>query len=75
MHFDFSELRGRIIVKYGSVHSFAEAMGICDSAISEKLSGKRNFTQTQIYNIVEMLGIDKSEIPFYFFTPKTRKTE
>lgn len=70
MVFDFSELRGRIIAKYGTCNAFAEAIGMSRSQLSDRLNGKINFQLNEIYTICDLLDIPATEIGRYFLTPK-----
>lgn len=63
----FRKLRGRIVEMYGSQRAFAQAVGITVQTVSAKLAGKRAFTIDDISKWCEMLIIDVSEIPDYFF--------
>ena len=67
--YDYSKLIGRIIEKYGSRRAFAKACGFSENTISKKLSGKMSITTDDIVNwsSEELLDIDSSEIPEYFF--------
>lgn len=72
MSFEYSELRGRIIARFGSLGNMARQMKMSDSSLSEKLSGKVPFSQQQIYFMSELLEIKQEEVAKYFFTPKVR---
>lgn len=70
--FDFSELCGRIIARYGSYAKFAEAIGMSRAQLSERLGNKRPFKPDEIYLICspEVLDIAPEYIGRYFLTPK-----
>lgn len=70
--FDFSELCGRIIARYGNYANFAEAADLSRAQLSERLRNKRRFKPDEIYAISapEVLNIPATEIGKYFFTPK-----
>lgn len=68
--FDFSELRGRIISKYGNYALFAEAMGLSRAQLSDRLNNKVNFKPDDIVLACDLLGIPAEDIGKYFFTPK-----
>ena len=70
MVFDFSELRGRIISKYGTCAAFAEALNLSRSQLSDRLTGKIDFQLDEIYEICDLLDIPATEIGRYFLTPK-----
>ena len=70
--FDFSELRGLMIAKFGTCHACAQAVGMSRSQMSDRLTGKRNFQLNEIYDLCspEVLDIPESQIGRYFLTPK-----
>lgn len=68
--FDYSKLTGRIIEKYGSRKAFAEALGVHVQTVSAKLLGGLTITPKDIVKWSELLGIARTEIGLYFFTPK-----
>lgn len=74
MKFDYSKLTGRIIEKFGSRKSFAEACGFSENTISKKLSGKMAITTNDIVNWSkqDLLDIAAANIPEYFFAVKVQ---
>jgi len=66
--FENSKLRGRIREKLGSEAELARRLNLNRSTISTRLSGKTQFTRSEIALIVRMLDIDKVDIGMYFFT-------
>ena len=70
--FDFSELCGRIIARYGNYAKFAEAIDMSRAQLSERLKNKRPFKPDEIYLICspKVLDIAPTEIGRYFLTPK-----
>lgn len=74
MEFDYSKLKGRITEKFGSQKGFAEACGFSENTISKKLSGQMKITTDDIVNWSkpELLDIEASEIPDYFFKEKVQ---
>ena len=72
MAFDYSKLRGRIIEKFGSQMSFAEAMDISERTLSLKLSGKRMWKQSEICLAINLLGLSDEDIKDYFFVLKVQ---
>ncbi len=66
MLFRYDKLRGKIKEVCGNF-KFAELMGVSNSTISAKLNNKSEFSQPEIFKAVEVLGLEKSEIPQYFF--------
>lgn len=67
MNFNYTILYSKIIEKYGSQYSFAKEIGLSERSISLKLNGKVGWKQAEIARAIEILEIDSSEIPRYFF--------
>lgn len=74
MEFDYSELRGRIISKFGTYTKFATAMDMDSAWLSVKLN-HRQFNTGEIVKAVELLEIPQDEIGRYFFTFKVQNVE
>ena len=70
MSYDYSKLSGRIKEVYGTQGNFAKDLTLSENAVSEKLNGFAPWKDKQISKAVELLGIERSDIPKYFFTPK-----
>ena len=70
--FDFSELLGRIVIKYGNRSKFAEAVFMSPAQVCDRLNNKVSFKPEDIVLICspEVLDIPAEEIGRYFFTPK-----
>nr|WP_308743108.1 DUF739 family protein [uncultured Anaerocolumna sp.] len=68
--FDYSKLRGRIVEKYGTQREFAKLNKMSDRSMSLKLNNGIGFSQEDIVRWCEMLDIDSSDIPIYFFKIK-----
>lgn len=66
----YTELRGRIVQKYGTIGNFAKAVGITRAMLSLKLNGHSQFTQQQISDWSKLLEIPVKEIGRFFFTTK-----
>lgn len=67
MNYKYGKLRGRIIEKYGCLTEFSKKIGISMTSLSKKMTGKVGFSQNDITEWSEVLGIDKSEYGDYFF--------
>jgi len=65
--FDYSELSGRIVAKYGTQYNFAIAIGLSERSLSLKLNNKVPWKNTEIMKAVDLLEINPNEIPQYFF--------
>ena len=72
--FDYSKLSGRIHEKYGSQRAFAEALGMSESTLSNKMTGIYYFTQPEIKKSVKLLELEPGSVTEYFFTPKIKKS-
>ena len=70
MAFDYSELTGLIIAKYGSRKRYAIAADMSQSSLSDKLRGKTPWTTDDIAMAQNLLGFPPEAIVRYFFTPK-----
>ena len=67
IRFDFSELRARIIVLYGTYRDFAVALGISPSTLSNYLQCKRYIPHDTLVRMVQLLLIPDSKVDRYFF--------
>jgi len=65
--YEYRKLIGRIIEKYGTRKSFAEAVGISENSMSLKLNGKTDFSRDEIARWAELLDIAVTDIGNYFF--------
>ncbi len=72
MAYDYSKLLGRIIEKFGTRSKYARAFGLSERSMSLKLTGQRPFKQPEIQKSCELLDINASEIPSYFFAIKVQ---
>jgi hypothetical protein len=70
--FDYSELCGRIITRYGNYANFADSIGMSRAQLSERLRCKRQFKMEEIFFICSpnILDIPDEDIGKYFFAPK-----
>lgn len=75
MAFNYAKLRGKIREVFNTQSAFAQAMGMSTTSLSEKLNNKVEFTQKEIEKAVELLDIQKEEIPVYFFTVQVQFPE
>lgn len=72
MAFDYRKLRGKIIEKFGSQHSFAKAMQWSERTLSLKMNNERAWTQRDIVKASMLLDIPDEEIQEYFFKTKVQ---
>lgn len=70
MRYNYSKLKGKIVEVCGSSKEFAERIGINSVTLSHKMNGSSFFKSKEIEKAIEVLGIDRTQIPEYFFTPE-----
>nr|DAG49944.1 MAG TPA: Protein of unknown function (DUF739) [Bacteriophage sp.] len=75
MEYDYSKLRGRIRELYGSERNFADKIKMNRSTLSLKCGNKSEFTQSEIFRILNALNLTAADIENYFFTPMVEKTQ
>lgn len=68
MKWKYAKLRGRIKEKCGTQDLFAIKLGIGRVSLSQRLNNQLEFSQDEILKSCEILDIELSEIPTYFFT-------
>lgn len=64
----YAQLRGKIVERYGSIERFARNFGATPTTVGKKLSGKSDWTQSEIIKAVTLLDIPAENIPTYFFS-------
>lgn len=67
---NFSKLRGKIKEVFGSQDAFAAAMGMNPSTLSAKLTGKTDWTSSEVELACKLLSIPLEEMHLYFFAPR-----
>lgn len=72
MPYDYSELCGDIIKKYGARYRFASAIGLSERSLSLKLNGKVDWKQSEIIKACNLLGISSQDVAKYFFSLKVQ---
>lgn len=70
MVFDSSKLKGLMREKGFTQEDVSKEIGIACSTLNLKLNGNVFFTQEEIFNISNLLGISKDDLFEYFFTLK-----
>ena len=68
MNWKYEKLRGKIKEVCGTQEAFAEKLGIGRVSLSQRLNNQLEFSQDEIFKSCEILKIDFSELPEYFFT-------
>ena len=70
--FDFRELEGRIVAKFGKRYAFAAAAGYTPAKLSSRLRGTTQFSLDEVHHLCQphLLDIAPEDIPRYFLRPK-----
>lgn len=71
---NMSNLRGRIIQKYGSQGRFAKELGKTEQTVTAKLNGRSQFSQDDIIEWCNALDIESTSIGEYFFAEGLSKS-
>lgn len=66
--YSYSKLRGRIKEMFGTQENFALELEVSPITISKKLTGKTEFSQSDIEIWAQYLHIARREYVEYFFT-------
>ena len=64
---EYNKLRGRIVEKYDTMSNFADKIGSSRQTVSQKLTGKSEFSRDDIQRYADALDIQKDEIGVFFF--------
>lgn len=72
MSYEYSKLSGKIKEICGTQSVFAMHMGLSERTVSLKMSGKREWKQSEIRKACEILKISQKDIPLYFFKIKVQ---
>ncbi len=64
---EYNKVRGRIVEKYGTISNFAEKIGSSRQTVSQKLTGKSEFSRDDIQRYADALEIPKDDIGVFFF--------
>ena len=68
VQFDYSKLKGRIKEVFGTQAKFADAIGLSDVSVSNKLNNLVDWGQEDMVNSMEVLMLTITDIGLYFFT-------
>ena len=63
----YAALRGRIVEKYGTQQDFCEALGVSQTSVSKKMSGKAGFSQKDIKLWCKLLDINLGDVGRFFY--------
>ena len=75
MAFDYSELRKKIKEVCGTQDAFALRLGIGRVSLSQRLNNVLEFDQDDMAKSCNVLGLEITEIPLYFFNPEVQENE
>lgn len=70
--YDYSKLNGKIAEVCGTQAEFARRMKMSQHSVSHKLNNKSAFTQEQIEDAIDVLGIERQNVGNYFFAVKVQ---
>lgn len=68
--YDYRELQGLIRSKFGNQESYAKAIGISLTSLTERLSNKIPFKQNEILTTKQILNLSPKKVDEIFFTTK-----
>lgn len=71
--FDYSKLKGKIVEKFGTQGNFASVTNMSNRSMSLKLNNGIGLSQEEILKWCNLLDINATEIPAYFFTTNVSK--
>lgn len=70
MRWNYNKLKGRIKEMCGTQDEFASRLGIGRVSLSQRLNNQLEFTQDEMFRACDVLEIDRTDIPLYFFAPE-----
>lgn len=68
MQYSYRKLRGRITEVFGTQEKFAKALKISKNSVSKKLTGKTEFSQSDVEQWAEFLNIQRCDYGEFFYT-------
>lgn len=68
MKYEYRKLRGRIKEIFGTQVEFARVLNLSKNCVSKKLTGKTEFSQSDVERWAKLLDIDRAEYGLYFYT-------
>ena len=66
--YNMGKIRGRIVEVYGTCVRFADALGVSLAYVSNRLTGKVDFSREDIEEWADALDISPAEVTEYFFS-------
>lgn len=68
MPYAYNKLKGRITEVFGTQAAFAKAVGLSKNSVSKKLSGKTEFSQSDVERWAKLLHIERCDYGEFFYT-------
>ena len=68
MAYSYNKVKGRIVELYGTQGNLAKKLGISKNSMSKKLTGKTEFSQSDIEKWAGFLNIERKDYGEFFFT-------
>lgn len=65
-----NRLKGKIVERFGTQRAFAERIGVSTVTVTNKVTGKSQFTHDEIASWCVELGISRDDVGYYFFADK-----
>lgn len=69
--FNYSKLSGKIREKFRTQKAFVAKISMSEVSFSKKINNKLYFSQDEIEEIFQVLELDLSDIPSYFYCLKS----
>lgn len=63
----YRKLKGRITELYGTQATFSKALGLSANSVSKKMTGKTEFTQSDVEKWAKLLSIERREYGEFFY--------
>lgn len=68
MKYAYRKLKGRITEVFGTQAEFAKVLGLSKNSVSKKLTGKTEFSQSDVERWAKLLNIERKDYGEFFFT-------
>lgn len=67
MRYAYRKLKGRIKEVFGTQAAFSKVLGLSKNSVSKKLTGKSEFSQSDVERWAELLNIERFEYGEFFY--------
>ncbi|MFT8753290.1 MAG: DUF739 family protein [Oenococcus oeni] len=71
--YDYSELKGLLAKNNSNMSKLAKQLNVSKPTIYKRFAGKYDWDTNQINKICKLYGIEKNEIPKYFFSENVKQ--